>query len=219
MKKNVLVTVLVLCLALLMHGCTGGGPSKTNKPPRIDAVTPPKGETVNVAMGSEVNFAVTASDPDGDPLGYSWSKSGEGVLTAGNKSVATWTAPQTTGTASVQVIVSDGKGGTVSYTWNIRINNVLAPILASADPASSEAVPFKVHPGEEYILSIAASDPAGLALTSNWQCSRGTLVNPQLDTVKWVAPATTGPATVTITVSNGSASKNHVWYLMSVVML
>lgn len=213
MKKNVRVAILVLCLALLMQGCGGGGGgTKTNKPPRIDALTPPKGETVNVAIGSELTFSVTASDPDDDQLGYSWSKTGEGVLTAGNKSVVTWTAPETTGTASVTVVVSDGKDGTVSHTWNIAINNVAAPILVNADPTSSATTPFKVNPSEEYILSIDLSDPSGLSLASSWQCSSGSLENRQLDTVKWVAPSTTGSATVTITVSNAFASKNHVWY-------
>lgn len=113
-KKNAGVVILMLCLALLVQGCTGGG-GKTNKPPRIDALTPPRSETVNVAIGSELTFSVTASDPDGDPLGYSWSKTGEGVLTAGNSPVATWTAPEAAGTATVKVVISDGKGGTVSH--------------------------------------------------------------------------------------------------------
>lgn len=165
-----------------------------------------------MAVGSKLTFSVTASDPDGDPVGYSWSATGGGVLDSGNKATATWIAPQTTGTASVQVTATDGKGGTVSHSWNIVINDVAAPILVNAIPSSSQAVPFAVNPGEEYVLSVDTSDPGGLSLTSDWQCSAGSLQNSQLNTVKWVAPLSVGPATVTISVSNGSASVNHVWY-------
>jgi hypothetical protein len=196
---------------LLMQGCSGGGSGGGNKPPKIDAFSPPE-QAVTVAVGGEVNFSITASDPDGDTLGYSWSKTGEGILTAGNSKTATWKAPEEAGTATVKVVVTDGKGGVVSHTWSITIGTVKPPIITNATPVSSPTTPVEVNLNEERVLSINTSDPGGRPLTSTWICSKGVVKDQQLNTAKWVAPAATGPATVTVTVSNGVVSTKHTWH-------
>jgi hypothetical protein len=120
MKRNVQRVVLVLCFALLMQGCSGGV-GAANKVPKIDSVTPSANQALQVAVSDELSFSLIATDPDGDPLHYSWSQTGPGDLLTTNESQAIWKAAQT-GTASVQVVVTDGKGGTASHTWRIQIS-------------------------------------------------------------------------------------------------
>ena len=89
-KRNV-ITVLVLCLMLVLQGCTGGGGGGGNKTPKINSYSPDQKE-LTVALGVELDFSVNASDPDGDSLSYSW-EAGKGTLTAGNSNTAKWKAP------------------------------------------------------------------------------------------------------------------------------
>lgn len=211
-KRNVLI-VLALCLMLVLQGCSGGssGGGQKNNPPKITSHLPAETELTAV-IGEEITFSVTASDPDGDQLAYSWKKSGPGTLNSGNSRTAKWTAPQEEGEATVSVTVSDGKSGVASVTWKIQISSVKPPIITSPDPVTSKSNPLEVNVNEERVLSITTSDPAGLSLTSQWSCTKGEIKDPQRNTAKWVAPDTPGEAQVTVTVSNGYASTTHTWY-------
>ncbi len=107
-----------LAVALLAAACGGGGsggntpsaPSSTappsNRNPVITnvAVTP----TFAVAWLGTFSFSATASDPDGDSLTYSWNLGGTSA-TGQTTDGWTWPCPGYTGT--VQVTVSDGRGG------------------------------------------------------------------------------------------------------------
>ncbi|MGI6651965.1 MAG: Ig-like domain-containing protein [Limnochordia bacterium] len=206
-KRNVFA-ILVLCLMLVLQGCTGGG-GGGNKAPKINSFSPNLDE-VTVAPGGTIDFSVTASDPDGDSLSYSW-KSDKGTFAAPNSKDTKWTAPDEVGTVKVEVTVSDGKA-VADHEWTVTIGDVKPPIIASASPVSSEAAPAEVNINEERILAITASDPQGRTLTSNWTCSAGTIKDPELYTAKWVAPGIPGPATVTVTVSNGAKTAEHIWH-------
>lgn len=208
--KRKLFVVLLLFLVLLLQGCGGGG-GGGNKAPKITS-TIPAGKTLTVIPGQVVDFSVTAKDDDGDALSYLWEAS-KGTLDAGNTSTAKWTAPSTAGSATVKVTVADGKGGTASHTWTITIGSVQPPRILNPKPESSPTQRAEVNINEEIILSIQTNDPQGLPLESEWTCTRGTIENPQLNTAKWKAPGTTGPAQVTVKVTNSAGvSSSHTWY-------
>lgn len=57
-KRNVFA-ILVLCLMLVLQGCTGGG-GGGNKAPKINSFSPNLDE-VTVAPGGTIDFSVTAS--------------------------------------------------------------------------------------------------------------------------------------------------------------
>lgn len=90
------------------------------------------------ASPSGVLFAGTAlltcvaSDPDGDPVTYSWEASAGSITGVGNK--VTWVAPEKSGTFNVTVIVSDGKGGesrgNVALTVSAAMNTVTIQTVA-----------------------------------------------------------------------------------------
>ena len=81
-----------------------------NRPPIINSL---EAAQPTVAMGAATTITCLATDPDGDPLSYTWRAEG-GQLT-GVGSIVTWSAPyaetgQTTSHA-INVVVDDGAGG------------------------------------------------------------------------------------------------------------
>lgn len=96
---------LALISLLMVSGC--GSKETTapvNNPPVISAV---QVNPAQVGPGGIATVTVIASDPDGDPLTYSYQPSGGAVM--GNTAMASWTAPQAGGAYSVMVTVSDGQ--------------------------------------------------------------------------------------------------------------
>jgi len=89
-----------------------------NTSPSIDSVTPSSPLQMR-EEGSET-FEVYASDADGDALGYSWVLDGSPV--GDSLSDFTWTAPRgSQGDHLLTVTVSDGRGGSDSFTWSINV--------------------------------------------------------------------------------------------------
>ncbi|MBA2955012.1 PKD domain-containing protein [Nocardioides sp. MAH-18] len=81
----------------------------------------------------EVRFAATASDPDGDPLGYHWAF-GTGAEADGAQASYTYDTP---GTYTATVEVSDGRGGTTVHRVPITVTSGRVPdVTAVATPAA-----------------------------------------------------------------------------------
>ena len=88
-----------------------------NQPPVIDSLTVER-ERVRRAMTSTIECI--ASDPDGDKLDYVWSVDGGSI--SGEGRIATWVAPNTFGTYTVTVTVTDGRGGQAIETIDIVVS-------------------------------------------------------------------------------------------------
>ncbi len=73
-----------------------------------------------VGAGTIVKIAVQASDPDQDNLAYYW-RADNGMLSLSQGSMAEWTAPDTPGTYTIEVIANDGKGGADSGSIQITV--------------------------------------------------------------------------------------------------
>ena len=96
-------------------------PSRPNRPPTVTLSCAP----CEVERGGEAILTATASDPDGDPLTYSWSAS-DGVITGSDDTaVVRWTAPDRVGTVTIRVRVSDGRGRWETARANIEVLVVL----------------------------------------------------------------------------------------------
>ena len=97
-----------------------GRVSSVNSPPAADA-----GPDQTIECGSSVTLNGSASsDPDGDPLTYTWTGS-FGTLTG---AVVTTTLAR--GTHAVLLTVSDGKGGTDTDEVTITVRDTSAPSLS-----------------------------------------------------------------------------------------
>ncbi|MGH8882713.1 MAG: discoidin domain-containing protein, partial [Stackebrandtia sp.] len=91
------------------------GAPPSNQPP---VVTNPGNQSS--AVGTSINLAIGASDPNGDTQSYSATGLPAGLSINAGTGIITGTV-STAGTSTVTVTVSDGKGGATptSFTWTV----------------------------------------------------------------------------------------------------
>ena len=118
--------------------------------------------------GDTAAVTATASDPDNDPLTYTWSASGGRVDGTGAQ-VRWLSAGTAAGTYTVSAHVDDGRGGVATCSADIRVEpkpNRPPTIACSANPSS-------VFAGERVHITCNASDPDGDPLTYTWRANAG----------------------------------------------
>lgn len=169
-----------------------------NQSPTIVSLTADK---VCVEPSDIVNLEVTATDPNGDSLTYSWTATGGTIEGAGN--LGTWQAPEDEGTYTVTTTVSDGKLE-VSESKAITVEVInRAPMITSFTVDQSNISPLDV-----VNLQVEATDPNGDSLTYTWTVTGGTIEGTG-NLVTWQAPEDEGTYTVTITVSDGELTMSQ----------
>ena len=100
-----------------------------NDPPKVTL----KASTTAPAAGQAVALTATATDADGDPMTFSWTKSG-GALSASALS-GKWHSPDS-GNYKVTFTASDGRGGVGSASVALSVQPNLSPVLtATPGPA------------------------------------------------------------------------------------
>jgi hypothetical protein len=113
------IALVLACALPLLVSCGGSkstSPAPVNHAPVISSVFV---NPSSVATGGTVNVTVSASDPDGDALTYSYQAQ-LGAISGTGASV-TWTAPSTAGTYQVTVTVSDGRGLTAQGNGTLTV--------------------------------------------------------------------------------------------------
>jgi len=142
----------VLVFRLTVSNGQGGAASDTvtvnvgsegNQPPTADA-----GADQTVAGGSTVDLDGSASsDPDGDPLSFSWTQTAGSAVTLTGADTATpsFTAPNAIATLTFELTVDDGNGGVDTDSVNVNVANQTRLFVANltgnslvsfADPAA-----------------------------------------------------------------------------------
>lgn len=89
-------------------------PPAINSSPVISAIV---ANPTTTSTGAVSAITCVASDSDGDTLTYTWSAV-SGTI-SGASSQINWTAPNSTGTYTIDVTVLDGRGGSVSSSVNV----------------------------------------------------------------------------------------------------
>ena len=97
------------------------GTQETNQDPVIDSFV---ASSVEVASGETVDFSVTAEDPDGDTIYYTWTFGDNEMDVDSLNSTATSKIWGNTGHYPVRVSVSDGKGGSDTKEIIVRVGPV-----------------------------------------------------------------------------------------------
>ncbi len=166
-----------------------------NQPPVIRNLSLPK---TTLTLGEEVMLICDASDPDGDKLTFSWSASGGTFSTTeGPQNLTNWEAPDFKGSFTLNVMVSDGRGGMAEQSVRVTVTDNRAPIISavSANPAT-------LRRGETASVSCAATDPDKDNLSYKWEATGGEITGFG-NAVTWKAPDADGIYTVRVIIDDG----------------
>jgi hypothetical protein len=178
-------------------------PPPPNQLPVIESITAEK----EVTTSAETEIVAKASDADGDALTYQWSADG-GTIT-GEGSTIIWTAPATSGNYTIEVTVSDGKGGKVSESTAIdTIDKPNYPPVISGLTIDG-APPMNENTARQWVtktIHCNAEDPDGDQLSYLWRATGGKITG-EGSTVGWTSPGVNGEYTLTVVVSDGRDGK------------
>ncbi len=144
-------------------------PPPPNHPPvAACSVTP---ASVYAGSGDSVAVHVNASDPDNDPLTYSYKATGGTVEGTGPE--ARWNSTGVAvGSYTVNVKVDDGRGGSASCAADIKVEE--RPNHPPTATLSIERSP--ILPGERTGVTCNGSDPDNDPLTYSYTASGGQIV-------------------------------------------
>ena len=124
----------------------------------------------SVSKGGTIDFEVTASDPNGDPLSYNWSvQDSQNWSLSSQGSGATLQAPDQPGeSTNVEVTVTDESGASARASMVVSTEANRAPTIASLS-----ANPPEIDPRQTTRLLANAADPDGDSLTYKWSTPSG----------------------------------------------
>ena len=160
--------------------------NNVNRPPVADA-----GADICIDEGRSVVLTCAGTDPDGDPLTYSWCvESGKGSFVDPTMLHPAFCAPMTTRcdgeNVVVRLTVTDSCGLTASDTMTIHVNNVNRPPVADA------GADICVDEGQSIVLTCTGNDPDGDPVKYFWyiQSGGGSFVNANVLHPTFCAPIT-----------------------------
>jgi len=190
----------LVIIILFLGGCV-----LTNHPPIITSL---KVEREIVPTSRSCQIECVALDEDGDSLNFLWSASGGNI--SGEGSVVTWIAPDTSGTYTIAVTVTDDNGGeaTDSISITVRVNHppIIEDLIVTSEYpkyVKEYSGGYKILNGKSCEIKCVASDPEGDKLSYEWSAS-GITISEEDPSITWTAPVQRGEVTVTVTVSDGS---------------
>jgi hypothetical protein len=188
-KRHPAIMVIAVVIVLFVaSSCT----TSTNNQPIITSLEP---DPEWASPSGSLQVVCTASDPDGDELGYNWSASAGEVT--GDGDTITWVAPPSEGSYSVAVVVTDGHGGEVMDYVAITVRTNNPPTIASLTADAEWTTPLG-----NLQVTCSASDPDGDELSYEWTATAGSISGTG-SVAGWSAPQGIGTYSVTVVVTDG----------------
>ncbi len=132
---------------------------KPNHPPTVQCSV----DRSSIIEGESTRVHATASDPDGDPLTYTWSTTA-GRVTGSGPDVTFDSTGVTPGTVTVTVQVSDGRGGTAECSSQIQ---VVAPPKPKPQPISCLSAGFPYNSARINNVDKACLDDVSLKMQND----------------------------------------------------
>ena len=183
-----LLGLLALLLGvILFSGCT-----LLNKAPIISSL---EAEEDSLYATESCEIRVFAYDPNGDELSYEWQASGGDI--SGQGQVAIWMAPDSLGTYTIAVRVTDGNGGGAEMQLSLDVISNGPPVIESLKAQRARA-----NRAEAIVIECLTSDAEGDNLTYTWSATGGSFYGTGSITA-WLAPTELGSYTISVTVTDG----------------
>jgi outer membrane protein OmpA-like peptidoglycan-associated protein len=171
-------------------------PPPPNHPPVAACSVNPA--SIFAGSGDTVAVHVTASDPDNDPLNYSYTATGGAV--EGSGADARWNSTGVgAGSYTINAKVDDGKGGTASCAADIKVEE--KPNRPPTASLSIERSPLL--PGEKTGVTCNGSDPDNDPLTYSYTATGGQITGSGSSVQFDSTGAAPGTYTVKCAVSDG----------------
>ncbi len=159
--------------------------------------------TFSITQGESVNLRCIGSDPDNDPLTYSWSVDGQRLAAAGPE-ISFGSEGRQPGNYTVTCTVSDGEAtGSASATGTVRER------IKPNQPPTVECLTTTVDvaSGGTVELRARASDPDGDKLSYTWSATGGSVSGTGETATFNAAGVKAGSYIVTVTVDDGRGGK------------
>lgn len=155
-------------------------PSANN--PQIQALV---ANPTNVTKGQPITVTIRAADPKQQPLEYTWSATG-GTLSTTSGQLVQWTPPSTAGTYTINVLVSNGTGGSTAGSLNLMVDTEgkgtvssapAAPVSEPTKPGSEPAQPAEPDEAEAEPAMPAAPEPSKVLFADSFEMEMANWAN------------------------------------------
>jgi len=123
------IMIVLAVAALIGSSCDQ---NKPNSAPTITSLEVP--DTVDAAV--DVTFDCVATDPDSTVLAYNWSST-VGLFLSTTGATVEWTAPESSGSATITVTVLDDSGASDTSSATIVIRPVTTTLIDWSGPVES----------------------------------------------------------------------------------
>jgi hypothetical protein len=180
-----------------------------NVPPTISSAYPYRNQYYNEQTNGSIDMSVSAYDPEGDEVTYSWSVDDLEIPNANESEFTFRFGFDSQGTHYVNVTVSDGQDEAM-YTWTVYIYDInRPPLVRSASPVED----FKIDDTQKKWLEVNARDLDGDELVYYWYVNETLITGANMSAYQIVGQRNaTGNFTYMVLVTDERGGYvQHVW--------